>query len=273
MWTPCDSRLSPLVVATAAVWLLSAPLGYGAQPPSPLSRARHLYNEHHYDAAIAAAEEARSAPDRADGADLIAARAYLERFRDSAESEDLRNARARLKRINANHLSADERFELIVGLGEALYFDESPGAAADVFELVVSKKEGLELGAHERVLDWWASAVDAEARPKPDIERQALYQKIRDRMRNELSADPRSAAASYWLSAAARGQGDLVAAWEAAEAGWVLAPLASDRGAALREDLDELVQRAIAPERARAMAQPPDTLLMEWEQFKGKWQK
>ena len=92
-------------------------------------------------------------------------------------------------------------------------------------------------------------------------------------MHDELSAHPGSATASYWLAAASVGKGDAQAAWDAAEAGWVRAPLASDRGTTLRADLDRLVLRAIVPERARALAQPPDALRLEWERFKDKWKK
>ena len=86
-----------------------------------------------------AAEEARgSLRRRADSADLIAARAYLERFRASGESDDLTNARERLRRIDPQRVwPLRERVEFIVGLGETLYFEESLGAAADVFESVL----------------------------------------------------------------------------------------------------------------------------------------
>jgi hypothetical protein len=53
----------------------------------------------------------------------------------------------------------------------------------------------------------------------------------------------------------------------------VRAPLAVDQGAALRGDLDALVQRGIIPERAKALAQSPDASKTEWETFKSKWQK
>ena len=129
------------------------------------------------------------------------------------------------------------------------------------------------MDARERVLDWWASAIDREAHPRADIERQATYQRIRDRMQEEIVTRPGSTAASYWQSAAARGQGDLQAAWDAAQAGWVRAALATDRGAALRADLDQLVMRALIPERAKALGQSPDTLRSEWERFKEKWTK
>jgi hypothetical protein len=92
-------------------------------------------------------------------------------------------------------------------------------------------------------------------------------------MRAELGVNPASATAGYWLSAAARGQGDLQAAWDAAQAAWVRAPLAPDHGAAVRGDLDTLVQRAIVPERARALAQPPDAMRQEWENFKARWER
>ena len=55
----------------------------------PLSRARLLYNQRQFQAAVDAAEQARRLPGRGDSADLVAARAYLERFRESAASGDL----------------------------------------------------------------------------------------------------------------------------------------------------------------------------------------
>ena len=72
---------------------------------------------------------------------------------------------------------------------------------------------------------------------------------------------------------AARGEGDLQAAWDAAQAGWVRAPLAMMRAASLRGDLDQLVLHGLVPERARLLGQPPDTLRDEWEQFKEQWKR
>jgi hypothetical protein len=255
-----------------ALLSLTATLASAAEPKDPLARARLLYNDRQFDAAVEAAEEARRVPERADSADLIAARAYLERFRASAVPDDLTLARDRLRRIDPGRLAARERTELIIGIGETLFFDQSWGAAAGVFESVLGGG-GLTPRARERVLDWWASALDRDARPRSDFERQAVYQKIRDRMQLEIDANPGSSAASYWLSAAAWGQGDHQGAWDAAQAGWVRAPMTSDRGAALRGDLDRLVQRGIIPERARALAQSPDTLQQEWDEFKDRWRK
>ncbi len=97
------------------------------------------------------------------------------------------------------------------------------------------------------------------------------YQRIRARMEDEIATHAASATAAYWLAAAARAQGDLQAAWDAAQAGWVRAPLAADRGAALRADIDQLVLRAIVPDRAKATAQTPESLRTEWERFKERW--
>jgi hypothetical protein len=251
---------------------LSVAVASAADAKDPLARARQLYNERQFEAAVAAAEEGRRVPDRADSADLIAARAYLERFRESAAPEDLANARERLRRIDPERLNARERTELIIGLGEGLYFDDAAGAAAGVFESLLAGGTLLS-DARERVLDWWASALDRDARTRADAERQPIYRQIRERMQDELGANPVSTTASYWLSAAAWGQGDHQAAWDAAQAGWVRAPLASDRGAALRGDLDRLVQRGIIPGRARALAQPSEMLLAEWDGFKERWSK
>jgi hypothetical protein len=236
----------------------------------PLERARVFYNQGEYDAAVAAAEEGRRLPDKADSADLIAARAYLEKFRQSGIAGDLVSGRDRLRRINASRLNAAERSEFIVGLGVALYFDGDTGAAGELFDSVLADSQ-LTAEARERVLDWWASALDQEARKRADTERASIYQRVRDRMRAELARHDGSVAASYWLSAAARGQGDLQAAWDAAQAGWVRSVLGAGRADALREDLDRLVLQALVPERARALALPAEDLTLEWEQFKDRW--
>jgi hypothetical protein len=259
-----------------AAWLcfVAAAAVAGAQS-DPLARARLLYNQRQFQAAVAAAEEARSFPEKADSADLIAARAYLEHYRESAAAEDLSNARDRLRRIDPAHLAARERTELIVGLGQGLFFDDAAGAAAGIFESVLGGTS-LTSDARERVLDWWASALDKEARSGRvgnGYERYLMYQQIRERMQNELAGDPANATASYWLSAAALGQGDYQAAWDAAQAGWVRAPLTSDRGAALRGDLDRLVLRAIVPGRAKALAVPAAAVEADWGAFKERWSR
>ena len=239
----------------------------------PLARARLLYNQHHYEAAVSAAEQARAAPGRADAADLVAARAYLERYRQSAASDDLTNARERLRRLDPIRFAPRERTEFIVGLGEALYFDGAYGAAASMFESVLKGVEDLTGDARASVLDWWASAVEREAKARPEAERHAAFLRIRGRMNEELATHPASAPAAYWLAAAARAQGDLQGAWDAAQAAWVRAPLTDSAGASLRSDLDRLVLKGIIPDRAKGSAQQAEALRQQWEQFKERWKK
>jgi hypothetical protein len=262
--------MSRLVLATAILIGAAAP---ARAADDPLLRARLLYNQRQFEAAVSAAEQARLTPARADLADLVAARAYLEQFRLSVMSADLTNARDRLRRIDPLRFAPRERAEYVVGLGETLFFDGAFGAAAAVFESVLQSREVLTVEARERVLDWWASASDREAKPRSDIDRQGVYQRIRTRMDEEIATHPGNAAAAYWLAAAARAQGDLQAAWDAAQAGWVRSPLTSDRGAALRADLDLLVLRAIVPDRAKVTAQSPEALRAEWERFKELWDR
>jgi hypothetical protein len=250
---------------------LAAPAVYADEKPDPLSEARQLYNNHQFDAALMAADRARLIPAIADRADLIAARAYRARFRDSAESDDLTSARDRLRRVDPQRFDALERTEFIVGLGEALYFDGSFGAAANVFQPVVDSASALPADARDRVLDWWAIAVDRDALSRPELARENAYQRIQARMRDELTTRPGSSTAAYWLAAAARAQGDLQTAWDAAEAGWVRGSLAVDRGAALRADLDRLMLIAIIPERARMLGQPAENLKLDWDKFKERW--
>ena len=259
----------PAVVAVL-VLAIGAPLR-GAD--DPLARARLLYNQGQFEAAINAAEQARLMPARADAADLVAARAYLERYRASEAGDDLVNARERLRGIDPQRFPARERSEYIVGLGEALFFEGAFGASADVLDPIVRSPDLLTGEARERVLDWWASALDRDAKPRPEIDRQGVYQRIRMRMEDELATRPGSGTAAYWLSAAARSQGDAQAAWDAALAAWVRAPLMLDHGVRLRTDIDDLVLRAIVPDRAKVTAQPPENLRQQWEQFKARWAK
>jgi hypothetical protein len=257
--------------AVTGCLLLTATTLSGEEKLDQLTQARLLYNQRKFQEAISAAEQARLVRARADTADLIAGRAYLERFRESGASDDLANARERLRRLDPHRFDPRERVEFVVGLGEALYFDETYGAAANLFASLLDAGESLSPDARERVLDWWAAATDRDSRPRPEPERQVAYDRIHTRMHDELVSRPDSATSSYWLAAAARGKGDLQAAWDAAEAGWVRASFAADHGAALRADLDQLMVLGIIPERAKALSQPADGLRLQWENFKEKW--
>jgi hypothetical protein len=108
--------------------------------------------------------------------------------------------------------------------------------------------------------------------------RAAIYQRIVERMQEEVRDRPGSNAGGYWLPAAARSMGDLDAAWQSAIAAWLRARVAPDQGAMLRPDLDRLVETAIIPERAREIAGPgndpkdaADVMLEEWAQLKAAW--
>jgi hypothetical protein len=256
------SALVFLLIASSAV--------HAADTVDPLFEARLLYNRRQFDAALVAAERARLMPALADRANLIAARAYLEKFRESGAADDLTNARERLRRIDPKRFDAPERTEFIVGLGEALYLDESYGAAAEVFETVLDNSNALLADSRDRVLDWWAIAVDRDAWLLPESGRKSAYQRIRARMHDELTTRPGSSPAVYWSAAAARSQGDFQAAWDAVQAGWVRAGL-TDRAAALRADLDWLMLVGIIPERARMLAQPAENLKLDWDKFKDRW--
>jgi hypothetical protein len=262
-------RFAIFLGVLGAAW----PAAGAAAADDPLARARHLYNQRQFAAAIQVAEQARQSAARADAADLIAARAYLERFRDTAVADDLTSARERLRRLNPDRFGRRERTEYTIGLGEALFFDDAFGAAAIVFDTLLQGDDLTAGPARDQVLDWWATSVDRDTRPRPEIDRQPVYERMRARLQDELTINPSSGTAIYWLAAAARAQGDLEGAWDAAQAGWVRAPMANDHGAALRADLDRLVERAIVPERARALAQPPENVKGEWERFKAMWTK
>lgn len=276
----------PIALPILAVLLTFAPASATAQTAKTtapildhLTRARGLYNEGRYEAAIEAADMAKSDGNSRDAALLILGRAGLERFRYTADPADLTRAREALRSVDASMLSERDRTDLLIGLGETLYFDEAYRAAADLFESMLGPNVKLTPVARDQVLDWWATAIDRYVRVLPASERAAAYDHLIARMEDELRRDSSSAAAAYWLAAAAFARGNVERAWNAALAGWVRALMTPDRGAALRPDLDRLVREAIIPERVRRLAaagaaegDPAEaTLLAEWEAFKEKW--
>lgn len=212
---------------------------------------------------------------------LVAARALLERYRSSTDPADLSSARDHLRAINPVSLDAAQRRELVIGLAEALYLEDAFAASAELFETALGETNGdapLSGIGRERVLDWWATALDRHAQVKPQAERRQVYARIADRMERETREVPTSTPAAYWLAAAARGAGDLDRAWAAATAAWVRASMMNDRGAALRADIDRLVQQALIPERVRSLdlgaresEQAAAGMLVEWELTKKNW--
>lgn len=269
-------RLVPIVTAAIVIALALVARGaYAAEPPA-LVEARALYNAADYDGAIAAAVQARTQPGAADAAALVEARARLERYRQSAESADLSAAREALTAIHPSALTPRDQLDLLVGLGQSLYFGELFGPASELFDTALER--GAFLPARDRMmlLDWWATALDREAQASAPDRRTRLYEQMAARMGQELRRDPGSAPANYWRAVAARGVGDIDAAWDAAVAAWVRAPLDSATSVWLRSDIDHLVTQAIIPERARTrpareQADATEAFRSQWESVKQQW--
>jgi hypothetical protein len=259
------------------VTLLALTSPASAAAADRLADARRLYNQEMYELAIKAATEARDTGSNADESALVIARSHLERFRQTRDGQNLTAAQEALKVIDASRLSPRANAEFALALGQWLFLNDRFGAAAELFDSSVAPAEALGAADRDRVLDWWATAVDQQAQVDP-MQRYSLYRRIIERMESELRAHPDSAAAGYWLPAAARSVGDTERAWHAAVAGYLRARIAPDRGAALRADLDRLVTTAIIPERARYLTVPAGNpsaaaaaLTTEWEQLKTLW--
>jgi len=252
-------------------------LGYavpGMAAPDPLATARRLYNEGKLDAALTAAKQAAANPATVSSARLVMGRIYLEQYRQSMNGTELESARTQLRAVEARALDQREKIELQVGLAALLFYEELFGAAAELLEPLVESSATLAPDAHERALDWWATALERQAQLSTD--RLAAFMRISERMAQELHRDPSSAPANYWLAAAARAAGDLDRAMAAASAGWIRAGLIGERGAGLRADLDRLVMEAIIPDKAarlpqRDRRQAVTTLTADWEDFKKIW--
>jgi hypothetical protein len=252
-----------------------------------LARARDLYNSHQYDQAITAARDAARQAPLANSANVVLARACLERYRQSGSGDDLAVARETLKKIDERALAPREHVEFLVALGESLYFDQPDegslgqryGAAAEMFEEALVHANLVGADGREDVFEWWATSLDHQAQTGPEGERRRIYERILARAERELADNDRSAVATYWLAAAARGTDDLQRAWGAAMAGWIRAPRFGARGTALRSDLDRLVTQVILPERARQLSPGGDPrpalalLEAQWEELKRRWSR
>jgi hypothetical protein len=262
----------------ALTLLLVGAGGVPAGAQGTLDFARQLYNQGRYEQALTAARGLRTGPS-ADAANLILGRAYLEHYRATEDRADLVAGREALRDVRPVRLGPADRVDYLVGLGEALYLDESYGAAAAMFDSALERSRALGARTEERVFDWWATAADRSAQSAVAGDRLAIYQVIRDRSRDELGRSPGSAAACYWLVVAYRSLGELGRAWDAAVAGWVRAPLTEDQGVALRADLDKQVLQGIIPERAKEMASSDAadrervaaSLIDAWETMKRSW--
>ena len=263
---------APLLIAIGI--LVVVPVARAADLP-PLVLARTAYNMADYDAAVAAATEARREAETANAAALVLSRALLERYRLRGEPLDLADARRVLDGIDRASLTPRDRLDLLIGLGQALYFTDAFGAAAEIFEPLLSGSVPLPRDERARLLDWWAGALDREAQERGTTFRVPLYRRIVGLMERELRLDPASQPGNYWLAAALRGGGELERAWDAATAGWVRSTIGPVAPAA-RADIDRLVREVLVPERARR--DPPAerdsvsaALTAEWVTFTGQW--
>jgi hypothetical protein len=236
--------------AAVVVLLLVCPVLAAAQ--SDLERARTLYNAGQFDESIAAAAVARKKTVAAPSATLIAARARLELFRQKNDPQDLAAAREDLAALNPRILAPQEIIEWQIGLGTALFLDNQPGPAADMFTTVLpTARARLPVAEFDKLLEWWASTLSRVAELQSGSARREAYVAMLSAVRGELERDPLSRPTAYWVVVASRGAGDFDGAWSAAVTGWIRTGAQPD-GQQLRSDLDRFVTQTLIPERAQA---------------------
>ena len=206
------------------------------RPVDPLALARDAYNAQRYDVAISRADEARKIPASADAASVVFARAHLERYRVNPDPADLIDARAALKQVDAAKLSPRDHLEYLIGLGESIFLDDGfvlddrYGAAAELFELALSRGEVLDTKSRDLLFEWWALSLDRQAQQVPDADRPPIYERVVRRAEAELAQPEGAISSSYWLAAGPRGTGHPARAMGAAAAGWTRAASLGARG-------------------------------------------
>lgn len=278
----------PVTTRTGRMLVLTM-IGLGSMAQTkavdPLAQARQLYNEARYEEAIKAAEGLAGGNAAVPAAPVVAARAYLERFRQNAQAADLQAARRALRSADRSRLTPRDQVELAIAFGEALFlddeysFDDRFSAAAEQFEVALARADLLDAAGRDALFDWWAVSLDRQAQLGAESERRPIYERVLLRAEEELRRENGATSASYWLAAAARGVSDHARAVGAAVAGWVRSSAMGTRGAALRIDLDRLMTQVLLPERARQLAPTVDarptlaSLLQQWQQLKDQWEK
>ena len=234
------------------VWALALSWPVSAAAQNDLERARALYNEGLYDDSIAAALAAKNKPNAAASATLIAARARLERYRQVKDPQALAAARIDLMSLNPRNLAPQEAIEWQIGLGTALFLDDQPGPAAEMFTSVLpSARSRVSPAELEKLVEWWAATLSRVAEALSGSARKDAYHAMESAVREELDRNPLSRPASYWTVVAKRGTGNVEGAWNSAVAGWIRAGSQAD-SKVFRADLDRFVTQTLIPERAQA---------------------
>lgn len=264
-------RFSLVVVLS----LLMCGLAEAADPPA-LIKAHSLYNSGDFEGAIQAATPLEQQPATAAAAALLIGRARLEQYRRSQNATELEAARVSLSSVKTSALPPREQVELLIGMGQTLFFGDVFGGAAELFDTALGRGELLSDRDRWALLDWWATSLDRQAQLLPPDRRRPIYDRIAARMELELRQEPGSGPANYWLVVGTRGLGDVVRAWDAAVAGWVRAALSPESTAAVRADIDRLVTEALVIEigRSRGGPEPQDAInatRADWELVKSQW--
>ena len=163
--------------------------------------------------------------------------------------------KANLRAVDSRALDQSERIELQVGLAALLYYEDRFGAAAELLEPVVDSSATLAPDAHERALDWWATALDRQAQAQPAGERATSISGSPNGWSSSCGAIPDRAPRTTGWPRPRAAPATSIAPGRRRPPGWIRASLAPDGGVALKADLDRLVTTAIIPDRAARL--PP----------------
>jgi hypothetical protein len=246
-----------------------------ADPPA-LIKAHALYNAGDFEGAIQTVAPLERQPAAADQAALLVGRSRLEQYRQNSDTTVLEAARVALSSVRAAMLAPRAQVELLIGMGQVLYFGDVFGGAAELFDTALGRAELLAQRDRWSLLDWWATSLDRQAQLLAPERRLPIFERIAARMEVSLRQEPGNGPANYWLVVGARGIGDVVRAWDAAVAGWVRASLHPVTMAAVRADIDRLVTEALVVElgRSRGGPEPQDAIAAtraDWELVKSQW--
>ena len=168
-----------------------------------------------------------------------------------------RGARSAPARCSSASLSPRDQVDLLIGLGQALYFGEVYGAGRGSLRHGAREGHAAERARSDRCCSTGGPPRSTARRScGPSIAARRSTQRIGERMDRELHDDPSNARRQLLAVIAARGAGDLDLAWSAAISGWVRSTLNPATTEQLRADLDRVVGQALIPERCPGQPGP-----------------
>jgi hypothetical protein len=97
-------------------------------------------------------------------------------------------------------LAPRDQVDLLIGLGQSLYLADNFGAAAELFDVALSRAALLEERDRLMLLDWWATTLDRDAQARSADRRPRVFERITCAWRGAAARIGSAPATTGWRS-------------------------------------------------------------------------